>query len=60
MMEVVNDEWFKAEEAFCFTEDEGLPPAVVPTDPLHRVLLQPWSGEVPAGADRSTRFAGGI
>ena len=49
-MKRVNDAWFEAEAKYAYAEDEGNAPAVIPTDPLHRVLLQPWKDEVPAGA----------
>ena len=50
-MELINDAWFDEEAKYCFAADVGLPPAVIPTDPLRRVLLQPWSEEVPDGQD---------
>jgi hypothetical protein len=48
---LVNDAWFSAEGEWCFEEDEGMVPAVIPRDPIRRVLLQPWSEEIPAGPD---------
>jgi len=39
--------WFRREEGWCFPCDEGSVPATYGHSPTDRVLLQPWSAELP-------------